>query len=46
MVDGDVLMADGEVRVVDAAAIRRRAREVGLGLDLAEERRAAQRRKP
>ena len=46
MVDGEVLMADGEVRVVDAAAIRRRGREVGLGLDLEEERRAARRQKP
>ncbi|WP_380676067.1 5'-deoxyadenosine deaminase [Salinigranum sp. GCM10025319] len=46
MVDGDVLMADGEVRVVDAAAIRRRGREVGLGMDVSEERRAARRQKP
>jgi len=46
MVDGTVLMNDGEVTVVDAEAIRRRGREVGLGLDLDEEREAARQQKP
>jgi hypothetical protein len=46
MVDGNVLMAEGEVTVVDAAEIRRRGSEVGLDLDLDDERRAAQRQKP
>jgi cytosine/adenosine deaminase-related metal-dependent hydrolase len=46
MVDGTVLMSDGEVTVVDADAIRRRGREVGLGMELDEEREAARKRKP
>ena len=46
MVDGEVLMEDGEVTVADADDIRRRASEVGLGMDLEEERRAAQAEKP
>jgi cytosine/adenosine deaminase-related metal-dependent hydrolase len=46
MVDGNVLMADGEVTVVDAEEIRRRGAEIGVGMDLEEEREAAQAQKP
>ncbi|PSP50598.1 ethylammeline chlorohydrolase [Halobacteriales archaeon QH_1_68_42] len=46
MVDGNVLMADSEVTVVDAEEIRRRGAEIGVGMDLEEEREAAQARKP
>lgn len=46
MVDGEVLMADCEVTVADADEIRRRGSEVGLGMDLTEERRAAREQKP
>ena len=46
MVDGNVLMADGEITVVDAERIRRRGAEVGIGLDLDAEREAAQVQKP
>jgi len=44
MVDGEVLVEDGEATVVDAGEIRRRAREVDLDLGPARER--AQRVKP
>jgi len=44
MVDGEVLMRDGEVTVVDAEAIRRQARE--LDLDLSEARESAREAKP
>ena len=46
MVDGNVLMADSEVTVVDAEEIRRRGAEIGVGMDLEEEREAAQAQKP
>jgi cytosine/adenosine deaminase-related metal-dependent hydrolase len=46
MVDGEVLMDDGEVTVVDADEIRRRGSEIGLSLDLDAEREAAQEQKP
>ena len=46
MVDGNVLMADSEVTVVDAEEIRRRGAEIGVCMDLEEEREAAQARKP
>ncbi|WP_318571146.1 5'-deoxyadenosine deaminase [Salinigranum marinum] len=46
MVDGDVLMREGEVTVVDAEEIRRRGREVALGMELDEEREAARQQKP
>ncbi|WP_254538364.1 5'-deoxyadenosine deaminase [Halomarina litorea] len=46
MVDGTVLQEDGEVTAIDAEAVRRRASEVGLDLDLEEERRSARRQKP
>ena len=46
MVDGTVLMADGEVTVVDAEEIRRQGSEIGLRMDLESERQAAQERKP
>jgi hypothetical protein len=39
-------MENGEVTVADADDIRRRASEVGLGMDLEDERRAAQAEKP
>ena len=44
MVDGNVLMEDGEVTVVDADEIRRRANDVDLDLD--EAREAARQVKP
>jgi cytosine/adenosine deaminase-related metal-dependent hydrolase len=46
MVDGTVLQENGEVTAIDAEAVRREASEVGLGMDLTEERRSAQRHKP
>ena len=46
MVDGRVLMEDGEVTVVDADAIRREARDLARSLDYKEERRSAQEQKP
>jgi hypothetical protein len=46
MVDGTVLQEGGEVTAVDAEAVRREASEVGLGMDLTEERQSAQRHKP
>jgi len=46
MVDGNVLMEDGEVNVVDADEIRRRASEIGLRMDLEDERKAAHGQKP
>jgi Cytosine deaminase and related metal-dependent hydrolases len=46
MVDGTVLMEDGTVTVVDADEIRRRGAEVGLGMNLEEEREAARTQKP
>ncbi|MFC4988310.1 MULTISPECIES: 5'-deoxyadenosine deaminase [Saliphagus] len=36
MVDGEVVVEDGEARTVDPEAIRRRAREVARGLDAAD----------
>ncbi|MFD1632868.1 5'-deoxyadenosine deaminase (plasmid) [Haloplanus ruber] len=46
MVDGTVLQEHGEVTAIDAEAVRRDASAVGLDMDLTEERRSAQRRKP
>ena len=46
MVDGTVLQEEGEVTAIDAEAIRRRASEIGLDMDLEEERRSAQQQKP
>jgi len=46
MVDGEVLMEDGQVTVVDADGIRRRASKAGLELDLEAERQSAQDQKP
>jgi cytosine/adenosine deaminase-related metal-dependent hydrolase len=46
MVDGTVLQERGEVTAIDAEAVRRDASEIGLEMDLTEERRAAQQRKP
>ena len=46
MVDGEALLADGEVTVVDADAIRREAREVVADLDLEDARESAQEAKP
>jgi cytosine/adenosine deaminase-related metal-dependent hydrolase len=46
MVDGDVLMDEGTVMSVDADEIRRRGSEIGLGLDLEAERRAARSHRP
>jgi len=46
MVDGEVLMEDGQVTVVDADGIRRRASKAGLELDLEAERQSAQEQKP
>jgi cytosine/adenosine deaminase-related metal-dependent hydrolase len=46
MVDGTVLQERGEVTAIDAEAVRRDASEIGFEMDLTEERRAAQQRKP
>jgi len=46
MVDGDVLMEDGEVTVANAEAIRQTATEISESLDLSEARRDAQDVKP
>ena len=46
MIDGNVLMEDGEVTVVDAAEIRQRASTIGLGMDFEAERKDAQKQKP
>jgi len=46
MVDGTVLQERGEVTAIDAEAIRQEASAIGLEMDLDEERRAAQQRKP
>jgi cytosine/adenosine deaminase-related metal-dependent hydrolase len=46
MVDGAVLMADGEVTVADADEIRQQAAAVGLDMDLDAEREAAREQKP
>jgi len=46
MVDGEVLMEDGQVTVVDADEIRRRASKAGLEMDLEAERQSAQDQKP
>jgi hypothetical protein len=46
MVDGTVLQEGGEVTAIDAEAVRRKASEVGLGMDLTAERRSARRHKP
>ncbi len=46
MIDGNVLMKDGEVTVVDAAEIRQRASTIGLGMDFEAERKDAQKQKP
>jgi cytosine/adenosine deaminase-related metal-dependent hydrolase len=46
MVDGEVLMEDGEVTVADAAAIRREAQDVAESLDLEAARESAQEVKP
>ena len=46
MVDGNILMEDGEVTVVDADEIRREASDIGLGMDLKNERKDAQKQKP
>jgi cytosine/adenosine deaminase-related metal-dependent hydrolase len=46
MVDGTVLQEEGAVTTVDAEAIRRRASEIGLGMDLGTERQSARHRNP
>jgi hypothetical protein len=46
MVDGEVLMADGEVQVADAAGIRQHAHEIAESLDLEAARERAQEVKP
>ena len=46
MVDGNVLMEDGDVTVIDADEIRRQASEIGLGMDLENARKSAQEQKP
>ena len=46
MVDGEVLLSEGEVRVADAAAIREEAHRIADSLDLEEARESAQRVKP
>ncbi len=46
MVDGAVLMREGEVQVADAAAIREEAQEVADGLDLEDARESAREVKP
>ena len=46
MVDGEVLMDDREVTVVDAEAIRQEAREVADSLDISAARESARREKP
>jgi len=46
MVDGEVLMDDREVTVVDAEAIRKQAREVADSLDISAARESARREKP
>ena len=46
MVDGTVLQEGGEVTAIDAEAVRRKASEVGLGMDLTAERRSTRRHKP
>jgi len=46
MVDGNVLMEQGEVTTIDADAVRSQASTMGLEMDLEEERRSAQERKP
>ena len=46
MVDGEVLLADGDLQVADAAAIREQAHEVAESLDLEAARESAQDVKP
>lgn len=46
MVDGTVLQERGKVTGIDAEAVRQEASEISLEMDLEEERRDAQRRKP
>ena len=46
MIDGNVLMEDGEVTVVDANEIRQQASTIGLGMDFETERKDAQKQKP
>jgi len=46
MVDGTVLQEDGEVTAIDADAVRREASEIGLRMDLTEERQSARQQKP
>lgn len=46
MVDGTVLLDEGELTAIDADAIRRRAREVAESLDVTEARENAQKWKP
>ncbi|WP_424004961.1 5'-deoxyadenosine deaminase (plasmid) [Haloarcula salina] len=46
MVDGTVLQEHGEVTAVDADAVRERASEMGLNMDLEDARESAQEQKP
>ncbi|MBV0902761.1 5'-deoxyadenosine deaminase [Haloarcula salina] len=46
MVDGTVLQEHGEVTAVDADAVRERASELGLNMDLEDARESAQEQKP
>ncbi|KYH24736.1 5-methylthioadenosine/S-adenosylhomocysteine deaminase [Halalkalicoccus paucihalophilus] len=46
MVDGTVLQEKGKMTAIDAEAVRQRASEIGLDMDLEEERRSAQQQKP
>jgi cytosine/adenosine deaminase-related metal-dependent hydrolase len=46
MVDGNVLMEHGEVTAVDADAVRDRASEMGLNMDLEDARESAREQKP
>ncbi|WP_459191110.1 5'-deoxyadenosine deaminase [Halosimplex sp. J119] len=46
MVDGNVLMEDGEVTAVNADAVRQEAREIAREMDYEDERQSAQQQKP
>jgi len=46
MVDGNVLMEQGEVTTIDADAVRSQASTMGLEMDLEDARKSAQEQKP